>query len=71
MGAALINVHRWCADQAAAFREKEAVERSVFLTPDARDDALVEWVVRCLGDPECGGARAVVSLLAERHGMPR
>ena len=68
MGAALINVHRWCGDRAAGFREKEQAERSLFMTPDARDAALVEWVVKGLGDPGCEDARKLVVLLAEQHG---
>lgn len=66
-----ININRWCAGLADAYREFEQVEMAMYPSADDRDQALVEWVVRCLGNPDCEGASDVVALLAERHGTGR
>jgi hypothetical protein len=55
------DLHRWCADRAAAFRDWE--DREVVMYPGSgrlRDDELVSWVVRALANPDCDGAAAVL-----------
>jgi hypothetical protein len=46
-----INLHRWCAENAASFHEMEQIEMALYPSPEDRDVALVQWVVRCLGNP--------------------
>jgi hypothetical protein len=58
----------WCAETAADHRDYE--DRELAMYPgDDRDRAIVEWVVRVLGNPKQADSRAVLAVLAERHGL--
>ena len=63
-----VNLDRWCAQSAAEFREMEHIEWAAYPSETDRDGALVEYIVRTLGNPALAESREVVQLLAERHG---
>jgi len=62
-----INLHTWCARIADAYRDFEQHELAMYPDDDSRDTAIVEWVVRVLGNPELAESRAVLAVLAARH----
>ncbi len=63
----------WCAKNSREFRAMENSERLDHSTPEARDAALVEWVVRCLGNPDNTDAgRALGAVNSNRiAGLPQ
>lgn len=60
------DLRHWCADSATNHRYYEDRELPAY---DDRDTAIVEWTVRCLGNPKLGGARNAIAAIAERHGL--
>lgn len=63
-----LDLSAWCHTTAERFRDMEEHELAMYPSPDARDAALVEWVVRVLGNPQLPESAAVVATLAGRHG---
>jgi hypothetical protein len=61
------DLYRWCRDRAEAFRDYEHHEMALWPTGDDRDTAIVEWVVRCLGNPNFEAGAEVLAILAERR----
>ncbi|TDC48854.1 hypothetical protein E1258_27665 [Micromonospora sp. KC207] len=61
-----VDLTTWCAKAAANHRDYEEHELAMY-TGDDRDRAIVEWVVRVLGNPELAESRSVLAVLAARH----
>lgn len=62
-----VNLHRWCADTAADFRDMEQHEMAMYPSPDDRDAALAEWVVRVLANPKLAASAEVVAAISDRR----
>jgi hypothetical protein len=60
-----VDIAEWCADITDEFRTFERCEMAMF---GDRDLAIVEWTIRCLGNPRSTKRSAeVVALLSARH----
>lgn len=62
-----VNLSTWCAQTADAHRDFEQHEMAMYPSADHRDTAIVEWVIRVLGNPELDESRHVLALIAARH----
>ncbi|WP_420123873.1 hypothetical protein [Nakamurella sp.] len=62
-----IDLAGWCAKAAADYHDFEQHEMAMYPDDDSRDRALVEWVVRVLGNPAQEASRDVLAVLATRH----
>lgn len=64
-----INLHRWCADQADAYRTFE--DREMAMYPDARerDIALIASVLRVLARPENDGTAEVLEAIERQRAV--
>lgn len=62
-----VNLHRWCRDTAAAFREMEHVEMAMYPTPEDRDYSLACWVIRVLGNPANTDVAEVLAAINEQR----
>jgi hypothetical protein len=56
----------WCRKQAANHRTYEEHELPLY---EDRDVALIEWAVRCLGNPLTATAVPVLRIIARQHGL--
>jgi hypothetical protein len=62
-----VDIAAWCRDRMEAFLSWESHEMAMFPSGAEREVAIVEWVVRVLGNPELANSAEVVRLLAARH----
>lgn len=60
---ATINLHAWADDAARNYREFERIEMAMYPSPEHRDVALVEWVLRVLARPENEGTGQVLEAI--------
>ncbi|MEU7590702.1 hypothetical protein AB0A95_30975 [Micromonospora sp. NPDC049230] len=56
----------WCRKRAANHRAYEEHELPLY---EDRDIALIEWAVRCLGNPRTATAVPVLRIIARQHGL--
>lgn len=63
-----LDLHAWCRKYTKAFLTFENREMAMWPSDAARDLGVVEWTLRCLGNPENADALAVLEALVERHG---
>jgi hypothetical protein len=67
-----IDIQCWINDlleEPGGLRDYE--DHEIVVWPEGRTDRYIaaEWIVRCLGNPRCEGAREIVLRLMARHGI--
>jgi hypothetical protein len=62
-----VDIAAWCRDRMEAFLSWESHEMAMFPSGAEREVAIVEWVVRVLGNPESSESAEVLRLLVARH----
>ena len=64
-----LDLHGWCRDRAHSHHVYETRELAYYPSETARDIALIEWTVRCLGNPALDTAREALRQISERHSL--
>lgn len=67
--ASAADLHGWCRKTTKGFLTFENRELAAWPSDAARDLGIVEWTLRCLGNPANADVLPVLAALVERHGM--